>query len=180
MRKSSAIKYFKEIYDATFDDAITYIYGKTGNPDLLGDVLYNTYFELFMFIKKKRRYIEEDVSDFFYGCLNDMLSAFSKNETTPLREIEPSQKDEIDKLLNIEFDMNDEQAINSLLLKKANSFVLQKSALERKIFVLYFYKGFESTRISGLLGVDAAIVDACIVTLLKEIKENFLSNYIVK
>ena len=169
MRKNTAIEYFKEIYDATFDDAITYIYGKTGNPSLLNDILYNTYFELFMFIKKQRWFNEEETNDFLYSCLNDMLGEFSSKETIPPRTIEPSEKEEIDKLLDIEFDINDEQAINNLLLKKANSFILQKNALERKIFVLYFYNGFETKRISGLLGVNSDIVDGCIVTLLKEI-----------
>lgn len=180
MKKSTAIEYFKELYDVTFDDAITYIYGKTGNPDLLADVLYNTYSELFIFIKKQRRYNEEEVSDFFYGCLNDMLSEFTTPELTPARKIEPSEKEEVDALLDTLLDINDEQAVSSLLIKKAHSFILQKNALERKIFVLYFYKAFEPIRISGLLGVDVSIVNGCIATLLKEIKENFLSNYIVK
>lgn len=180
MKRSDAIQYFKEIYDATFDDSITYIYGKTGNPDLLGDVLLNTYSELFMFIKKQLHYNEEEVSDFFYSCLNDMLNEFAPDETTPQREITLSDSQEVEALLETEFDINDEQAINSLLLKKAHSYILQQNVLERKIFVLYFYKGFEPTRISGLLGVDATVVNGCIATLLKEIKDNFLSNYIVR
>ncbi len=180
MRKSIALEYFKELYDATFDDTITYIYGKTGNPDLLNDVLYSTYSELFIFIKKLKWYDEEQVSNFFYNCLNDMIGEFAPPEAASPREIAPSQKEDIELLLDTEFDIDDEQAVNNLLIKKAHSFVLQKSAVERKIFVLYFYKGFEPTRISGLLGVDASIVNGCVATLLTEIKDNFLSSYLAK
>ena len=180
MKKSIALEYFKELYNSTFDDTITYIYGKTGNPDILNDVLFSTYNELFIFIKKLKWYDEEQVSNFFYNCLNDMIGEFVPVEATSPREILPSQKDEVEALLDTEFDIDDEQAVNDLLIKKAHSYILQKSALERKVFTLYFYKGFEPTRISGLLGVDASVVNGCIKTLLTEIKDNFLSSYLAK
>ncbi len=180
MRKAIAEQYFKEMYESTFDDSITYIFGKTGNPDLLNDVLFNAYSALFLFIKKQKYFIEEQVSNFFYNCINDMLNEFAPPDTISPREIEGAQKQEVDELLDIEFDIDDEQAIDNLLIKKAHSYILQKSALERKIFVLYFYKGYEVRRISGLLGVDADIVYGCVATLLKEIKDNFLASYIKK
>lgn len=178
MRKKLAKKYFTEIYEATFDDAITYILGKTGNPNILSKVLFYTYSELFIFLKKQRLYIEEQTSDFFYDCLNDMLSEFTPAESTPSRTIEPATAEQVDALLDIDIDVTDESAIDNLLVKKSHSFLLQKNALERKVFVLYFYKGFDVRRISGLLGVNPDIVCGCICTLLEEIKTNFLANYI--
>ncbi len=180
MRKKLAKKIFTQIYNATFDDAITYIYGKTGNPDSLNTILFYTYSELFIFLRKQRRYIEELTSDFFYECLNDMLSGFSELETAESRSIEPAELQQLEKLLDTEFDLTEQQIKDKMLVKKAHSFLLQKNSLERKIFVLYFYKHFDVRRISGLLGVDPEIVQGCLCTLLDEIKNNFLANYIKK
>ena len=180
MKRAIAEEYFKEVYESTFDDSITYIFGKTGNPDLLNDVLFNAYSALFLFIKKQRYYIEEQVSNFFYNCINDMLNEFAPPDTTSAREIEGANKQDVEQLLDIEFDIDDEQAVENLLIKKAHSYILQKSSLERKIFVLYFYKNYDVRRISGLLGIDADIVYGCVATLLEEIKDNFLASYIKK
>ena len=178
MRKKLAKEYFTEIYNATFDDAVTYILGKTGNPDILSTVLFYTYSELFIFLKKQRLYIEEQTSDFFYDCLNDTLGEFAPTETAPSRTINPASKEDIDKLLDTDIDLTDQKAFDDLLIKKSHSFLLQKNATERKVFVLYFYKGFDVRRISGLLGMDPDIVCGCIKNLLEEIKTSFLANYI--
>ncbi len=180
MRKKQAEKFFKQIYDATFDDAVTYIYGKTGDLDIVNTVLFYTYNELYLFLKKQRIYIDEITSDFFYECLNDMIAEFCEEKTPEFREINPSDQQHLDKLLDVEFDLNDEVVNERMIVKKVHSYLMQKNVLERKIFLLYFFKGFDVRRISGLLGVNPDKVYGCLCTLLKEIKSNFLANYLTK
>lgn len=180
MRKKVAKKHFTQIYEATYEDTITYILGKTGNPDLLSTILFYTYSELFIFLTKQRHYIEEQTSEFFYDCLNDMLSEFWTEETVPARNIELSDKEHVDILLESEFDLTDEIARNNLLIKKSHSYLMSRNILERKIFCLYFYKKFDARRISGLLGVEPDVVYSCVNTLLEEMKTNFLADYIKK
>lgn len=180
MNKKRATRYFNELYDSTYDDALTYIAGKSGDTDIANDVLFDTYATVYAYLLKQKEVSESDAAEVFYNALND---AIEKHRRRPSEESTPpliASKDELDPIIDTELDLSEQKATDDMLIKKAHSFVLQRSGTERKAFILYFYEGYSAKKTAKLLGLTEDEVYGYLVKTVSSIQSNFLAKYISK
>lgn len=187
MRKSIATLEFNRIFDATYDEALAFVSGKTGNIALADDILTDTYTAVYSRLRKMNAYDLQYIHEFFLDYLKHstnehMISSdyVVSTLTTTTDSNSISSTNLVDSILTTELSINEKDVTESLLLKKINAFVLQKDGIERKIFVLHFYCGYTLDQVSQLLEIPVYKINDQIYGLLTEIKNNFLNEYIGK
>ncbi len=178
MKRKQAEKYFNKIYDATFDEAVAYISAKTGNTGITATVLEDTYKELFYYLLKQREPDDDQVGEKFVEILKKTTEEFKAPDAECDEYV--ATNEEVELVKNSDIAMSEEQATEDLYVKKAHSYVLQRSSLERRVFILYFYENCTAERISSLLSIPVENVYGYIKKTSEDIQINFLSKYISK
>ena len=178
MKRKQAEKYFNEIYNATFDEAVTYVSARTGNTGITPTVLEDTYKALFYYLLKLKEPDDSAVSEKFIEILKKITEEFKAPDAECDEYV--STKQEVEDIENSDIAMSEEQATDDLYVKKAHSYVLQRSSLERRVFILYFYENCTAERISALLSIPVENVYGYIKKTSEDIQANFLSKYISK
>ncbi len=176
MKRKQAEKYFNRIYDATFEDAVAFIAAKTGNTGIVTTVLEDTYKSLFYYILKQKELDEQTVMEKFAGLLKSSTNEFRAPDAECDDYI--STEEEITALESVDVAMSEQEATDDLYVKKAHSYVLQRSSLERRVFILYFYENRSAEEISKLLSVPIENVYGYLKKTSEDIQNNFLSKYI--
>ncbi len=177
MKSNIATQYFEKLFEATFDNARVYVAGLTGNPDIIEDVLFKTYKEIFKQLQKQKNFDGDKIGEMFYGLLKKYAAECDNTQNdTPVNFIEKTEQD-IKDILATEFNLTEEQAKDELLIKKSHTYLFQKPAIERKAFVLYFYEGCSPEEIADMFSIKKEYVCGCIYSILQQIKNNFLGTY---
>ena len=185
MKKSAAISKFNELFEATYDDALAFVVGKTGNILLADEILTETYSELFAYLKKCNEYSINEIHDFFLNLIKETTKSRTTNEQSldsavSVTEEQMIASEKLTELLNTEFNINEKQLQDDLILKKINRYILQKDDIRKKTFVLHYYCGYTLEQISTLLGLSITHIENYIFQILSEIKKSFLNNYVNK
>lgn len=187
MKKSTAISKFNEIFDATYDEALAFVAGKTGNILLANDILTDTYSALFAHLKKCNEFDLNTTHEFFLRYIKESTNAYIlkdkdlKNTSNLAFQDEIADADKkIADLLNTEFEIHENQLQDTLILKKINRFILQKDDIRKKAFILHYYCNYSLEQVANLLDVSIQQTQSGIYQILCEIKKNFLGNYISK
>ncbi len=177
MKRKLADKYFNALYDATYDDAVAYIIGKSGDAAVAKDVLFDTYSCVYDYLRNKDDFYDDELTETFFDNLKKAMKKHitTNEESTPLNILSNMQK--INEIVESEFELSEKDATENMLDKKAHSFVMQKSTVERRAFILYFYEGHSTNRISQILNIPEQQVCGHIQSVLLEIRNNFLSSY---
>ena len=178
MKRKQAEKYFDGIYDTTFEDAIAYIAARTGNTGIVTTVLEDAYRSLFYYMLKQKDFDEQEVLKKFAEFLGKSTDEFKAPDAECDGYV--STETEIAELENIDIAMSEKQATDDLYVKKAHSYVLQRSSLERRVFILYFYEKRSAEEISKLLSIPVENVYGYLKKTSEDIQINFLSKYISK
>ena len=181
MKNSDAIKLLDALYDSTYDDALAYIAGKTGNLNSAEAILIDTYTEVYKAIKSTKNINPDKINN----LLVDKLKTATRNHQTTNAEelyIDFSTFDEksIERILSTEFDLDTNKLENTLLLKKVNGYISKLPTFQQKSFVLHFYIGYSINQISHLLGESEEKITSSIGTTLNSIIINFLEEHISK
>lgn len=186
MKRKNATAEFNRLYDSTYDDALCYTIAATGDQNAAQDILSETYLSLYKRLLKAHTGQIEDLRTYFFTCLkNSVKRYYSGHRDDPLlySDIAPddSATDEmIDSLLNLDIDITESQAMNSILIARINKFIMSKSEIQRRAFMMRFYYGYTLREISDMLGVPQSRLNNYIYRLLAEIRTNYLSEYISK
>jgi len=187
MRKSIATAKFNQFYDMTYDDAVAFIAGKTGCIDIVNDILIDTYSAVYNQLLKIKTCNDEQIQNYFFICLKDSInnywidrddtSYFDKNI---IDDININSEKILSEILDTDIDLSEQQATEKLLFNKINSYIMQQNDLKRKSFILHFYYGYPTKQVSKLLAVPINAINNSLISTLKEIRSNFLKEYISK
>lgn len=180
MNKKRATQYLNEFYDSTYADTITYISGKTGDTDIASDVITDTFTDIYGYILSLKTVDEKDLGEYFYGALNFYIEKYQKELKAETEFQQSSSEERLLELITKDLDISEKQAIDDMLIKKSHSFVMQRSAIERKAFILFFYEGYSLEKTAELLGISTDILCGYLERTLLGIQSNFLSKYISK
>lgn len=180
MKRSIAVKHFNKLFDATFNDAITFISGKSGDTGIADNVLHDTYTEVFRYILRQKEYDEQDVGKKFLKTLKITVERYTRSVDKTDDQEYISDADKLNTLVMTELELSEQQAMDDLYVKKAQSYVLQKGLKERKAFILYFYEGYSADDIARMLSISDKEVYGFLEKTVSGIQNNFLSKYISK
>lgn len=177
MKNTIATQYFDKLFEATYDNAKVFVAGLTGNPDIIERVLTKTYREIYKQLLKQKNYDGEEIGNAFYGLLKQYSAECDLSDDQPTAFLSQKSEQDITDILQTEFNISDDDAKENLLIKKAHTYLFQKSAIERKAFVLYFYQDCSIDEIADMFGIEKGYVCGYIYGILEDIKNNFLSAY---
>lgn len=183
MKKKDAEKNFELLYESTYQEAIAYIICATGSLDNAENILSDLYYEMHKYFLKHSLFTQEDVKKHYISKLKETISKYDLAEEAEEYIITAKNRrtiNSVDKILGTGLDISDNELFESMLNKKIYSYIMNKPLEVRRIFLLYFYCNYSPNQISELLGCEESDVTHIIYAILKEVRDAFLKNRIIK
>ena len=182
MKKTQVMQYFDSMYDSTYDDAIAFIIGMTGELDNIETILTETYLEIYTYLSKAKIVNSDEIQKYFIDTLKAKICKYSSKREDEYKVKAKIRRtlNSVQKMLLTEFEIEQDEFFESRFHKKIHSFISSKPALIRKVFLLYFYCNYDIEKIAALLQIETNEVTHITYTLLKEIRDTFLKHLIIK
>ena len=174
MRRFYANEYFDELFEATYNEALSYTVATTGTMEYAEDILTKTYSKVYRFLRKNTVPTNEQVNEYFFNTLNSFVSEYETKENNLKTKLAIKSADDVKELLENEFSITELEFLNENLNVNIHSYIMDQTLLDRKIFILSFYCNCSIEKISNLLGINEEYINSSIYHLLVSIKEHFL------
>ena len=181
MRKNEVDKIFEALYESTYDDAVAYIGGSTGNLAIMEDLLFSLYSQMYEFLLNSKIYDENLIKGKYIETLKNIIAPHLTDDTNI--EITSKRKrtiNSVEKNLETEFYISETDLFESEIIDEIIKFISGEPSFVQKIFILYFYCNYDAKNISELLSAEENDVTHIIYALLKEIRDTYLKNKITK
>ena len=170
---------FKEIYEKTYQTTLKFIVIKCHNMDDINDIIQDTYLELLLLIKKKKRLEIEYVNQYIMGIANNIIKRHYHKKIKQNKVIIYQAKEEEENTqIKDEFDL-EQEIITKENVETVWKYVKNKDLLTAKIFYLYFSLGLKISEIAGALDLKESNIKNRIYRTLKELKE-FLGKDVIE
>jgi RNA polymerase sigma factor (sigma-70 family) len=182
MKKKEAGEKLEQLYNSTYDDAIAYIAAATGTLDKAEEILTETYFEIYKYFISSKVFNNADMQEYFFKTIRKSIEAHSEfsKETIEVRAKIRRTMNSVEKMLNTELDIEIADFFKANMNKEIYAYIMKSPAPIRRIFLLYFYCGYDAERIATLLQMQVNEVSHLLYTLLKDLRDGFLKGYITK
>lgn len=172
---SNVTSAFNKIYDSTSKSALAYITAKCGNNEDIGDILQETYMELYsVMLKKGTDFIENDeafVLNIAKRKIYKHYSSLEKAKADLSLSVFTNDNGEIN--LDItpdEFDLEDSMCTNELVLEISDT-LKTKSKEIQKIFYLRFSLDLPISEIAELMEERESSIKNKLYRTIKELRK---------
>ncbi len=166
---------FNKIYESTANKALAYISAKCGNPDDVGDILQETYMELYsVMLDKGCGFIDNEeafVIDIAKKKIYKHYTALERKKADLSLTMLTNDNGEVN--LDIapeEFDIDDSLCTKELV-EEISETLKTKSKEIRKIFFMRFSLDLPINEIAQLLGTNESNVKNKLYRTIKELRE---------
>ena len=99
MRRFYANEYFDELFEATYNEALSYTVATTGTMEYAEDILTKTYSKVYRFLRKNTVPTNEQVNEYFFNTLNSFASEYEAKENNVKTELTIKSADDVKELL---------------------------------------------------------------------------------
>ncbi len=177
MKKVELQAKFSQFYNQPYSKAMSYCMARTGDfincEDLLSDAYYAVYKR---FLNKKDPI--DDPEHYLLTVLKNRISKYWKKHSKELQiKIPIEEAEQLDVLLETEFDITEEKAVKQMLIQDILEFVSGQPPLMRRAFTIHFYLGKSIEETAADLKLPVSTARNYIYRLLKKIREEFLEDY---
>jgi RNA polymerase sigma-70 factor (ECF subfamily) len=175
MSNPTAALRFDEIYSSTHKAVRAFITAKCRRTADINDIFQDTYTELYMALcKRGADYVTHEKAFVLRIARNRLAKYLSLAERLRMfvsASATDENGDEID-LTEAEADafLTEEIAVNKILLKAAQDFILQKPERVKKVFYLYYDVGLTIREVAEELSVSESYVKNKLYRTVKDLK----------
>ena len=162
---------FKEIYEKTYKETLKFIVIKCHDIDDINDIIQDTYLELLLIIKKRKKLEIEHISQYMMGIANNIIKRhyykkMKRNKVILYQQTEEEETAEI----KDDFDL-EQEIITKDNVETVWEYVKNKDVMIAKIFYLYFSFGLKISEIAQALDLKESNVKNRIYRTLNELKK---------
>lgn len=166
---------FNKIYDSTSKFALNYITAKCGNTDDIGDILQETYMEVYsIMLDKGADFIDNDEAFVINIAKNKIYKYYSKLEKAKADlslSVITNDNGEININLNPEEVDIDDSICDKALIDEIEKHIKSKSTEIQKIFFMRFSLDLSITEIANLLDKKESHIKNKLYRTINELRE---------
>ena len=160
---------FEKIYNETKDNTYKFIAAKCYNIDDIDDIYQSTYISVFDALSKRDEPPENNEAFVILIAKRELFKYYGLIKRLASRFKAPPPNDDDCKEDADSFCLED-SVVNKALLEEINSLLEKKDIATRKIFFLYYYKGYSLGEISDMLGLGESSVKRRLYGTLTQIR----------
>lgn len=177
MNHAERKKKFDDFYQKTYQNAMVYCIGKTGDFINGEDLLAEAYYDVYQQFSKDKTGELLNSERSLVSALKKTISQYWEKHRRDLILEETVEGGSIESLLNTDLDLTEEAVIRRMLVQDILEYVSVQPAPLRRAFALYFYLGKTLEETASELKVPVLTAQNYLCRILREIEENFLEEY---
>jgi len=169
---------FEQIHNSTYKAAVAFITAKCKNTADIGDILQETYMELYkVLIKRGAEYITNDKAFVLRIAKHKIALHYSSMKKLRIFVSMNAIGEDEEEVDLSDFEINafttEDHAVNQILLEKARQFVQSKSNDIKKVFYLFYDVGLSIPEIAKSLSMSESNVKNKLYRTIKELQNLF-------
>jgi len=174
MSTQSNLEIFNSIYNTTYKNTLKFIILHCNSLDDVNDLLQDTYFEFYKFLKKKKSKKLENVEAYIIGIAKNILKKHYRFKYQNANVISIYQDNEQnleipDNLLDLDSNLITEENVKMIW-----NYLENKDLKIAKVFYLYYCLDIKINDIAKELNCNESTIKNYIYRTIKELKKEFM------